>query len=90
MDLSSGFAKRRYCCAGGNLRLIAALAQNLDIWYNARVQEVAYSEKGVLVKLPNMKVKCKYTYSLFSSPGLFVHTQLYLGLEFLEPYALAA
>ena len=44
-------------CAGGNLRLVAALAEGVPIAYNSVVRRIAYSRAGVTVRTAEREFK---------------------------------
>ena len=52
--------------AGGNMRLVEALAEGLPVLYNSVVTDVAYSAAGVCVRTASHQVtgELNYQYSI--------------------------
>ena len=48
-----GPSSKPRACAGGNIRLVAALAEGLPIMYNSPVQEIRHCATGVAVRTPS-------------------------------------
>ena len=58
--------------AGGNLRLVAALAEGLPVVYNSVVTNVTYSAKGVAVRAAGREFRgqlpCSQTLIIIMNP----------------------